>query len=133
MRVNNDVSGLIVSILPWQYSHNFYNGVVGDIVNVLLAAAAYNFKRAMKALWCIFKKYERYCDRTISRKNGLFKGRLTSASHVKNHQLDLSFVPRVTQSTSNILCMTRTVLSRLFCTTPSCRTRNFLQKDCTKL
>ena len=36
--------------------------MTGDIVNVLLAAAAYNFKRAMKALWCIFKKYERYCD-----------------------------------------------------------------------
>ena len=29
---------------------NFYKGVVGDAVNLLLAAAAYNFKRAMRAL-----------------------------------------------------------------------------------
>lgn len=35
---------------------NFYKGVVGDIVNVLLAAAAYNFKRAMKALWYMLQK-----------------------------------------------------------------------------
>ena len=35
---------------------NFYKGVVGDAVNVLLAAAAYNFKRAMKALWCMLHK-----------------------------------------------------------------------------
>lgn len=30
---------------------NFYKGVFGDAVNVILAAAAYNFKRAMRALW----------------------------------------------------------------------------------
>ena len=35
---------------------NFYKGVVGDAVNVLLAAAAYNFKRAMKTFWCMFHK-----------------------------------------------------------------------------
>lgn len=35
---------------------NFYKGVVGDAVNVLLAAAAYNFKRAMKALLCMIQK-----------------------------------------------------------------------------
>ena len=35
---------------------NFYKGVVGDAVNVLLAAAAYNVKRAMKALWHIVQK-----------------------------------------------------------------------------
>ncbi|MCR5312600.1 MAG: transposase, partial [Bacteroidaceae bacterium] len=29
---------------------NFYKGVVGDSINILLAAAAYNFKRAMKVL-----------------------------------------------------------------------------------
>ena len=29
---------------------NFYKGLAGDAVNILLAAAAYNFKRAMKAL-----------------------------------------------------------------------------------
>ena len=30
---------------------NFYKGLVGDAVNLLLAAAAYNFKRAMRALF----------------------------------------------------------------------------------
>lgn len=34
----------------YRLSRNFYKGVTGDAVNVLLAAAAYNFKRAMKAL-----------------------------------------------------------------------------------
>lgn len=35
---------------------NFYKGVFGDAVNVLLAAAAYNFKRAMRLLLCIAQK-----------------------------------------------------------------------------
>ena len=34
----------------YRLGRNFYKGVTGDAVNVLLAAAAYNFKRAMKAL-----------------------------------------------------------------------------------
>lgn len=34
----------------------FYKGVVGDTVNMLLAAAAYNFKRAMKAICCMLQK-----------------------------------------------------------------------------
>lgn len=37
----------------YRLGRNFYKGVVGDTVNVLLAAVAYNFKRAMKALWCM--------------------------------------------------------------------------------
>lgn len=36
---------------------NFYKGVVGDAVNLLLAAAAYNFKRAMRTLLCLIEKY----------------------------------------------------------------------------
>ncbi len=36
--------------------HNFYKGVTGDSINVLLAAAAYNFKRAMKALLWLIEK-----------------------------------------------------------------------------
>ena len=32
----------------YRLSRNFYKGVVGDTVNILIAAAAYNFKRAMK-------------------------------------------------------------------------------------
>ena len=34
---------------------NFYKGLAGDAINILLAAAAYNFKRAMKALWDFIK------------------------------------------------------------------------------
>ena len=34
---------------------NFYKGLAGDAVNILLAAAAYNFKRAMKALLNLLK------------------------------------------------------------------------------
>lgn len=37
-------------------SRNFYKGVTGDAINVLLAAAAYNFKRAMRALLWLIKK-----------------------------------------------------------------------------
>jgi len=36
-------------------NRNFYKGVKGDAVNVLLAAAAYNFKRAMRVLWALIK------------------------------------------------------------------------------
>ena len=36
---------------------NFYKGVAGDAVNLLLAAAAYNFKRAMNALLWLKKEF----------------------------------------------------------------------------
>ena len=39
----------------YRLGRNFYKGVTGDTVNVLLAAAVYNFKRAMKALCCMFQ------------------------------------------------------------------------------
>ena len=42
--------------LDYRLGRNFYKCMVGDTVNVLLAAAAYNFKRAMKALWCMLQK-----------------------------------------------------------------------------
>ena len=35
---------------------NFYKGIVGDSINVMLAAAAYNFKRAMKVLLDLIQK-----------------------------------------------------------------------------
>ena len=35
---------------------NFYKGLAGDAVNILLAAAAYNFKRAMRALLNLLKR-----------------------------------------------------------------------------
>ncbi len=39
----------------YRLGRNFYKGVTGDAVNLLLAAAAYNFKRAMRALLFLFK------------------------------------------------------------------------------
>lgn len=44
----------------YRLGRNFYKCVVGDAVNVLLSAA-YNFKRAMKALWGMLQKNARYC------------------------------------------------------------------------
>ena len=35
---------------------NFYKGLFGDSINVMLAAAAFNFKRAMRALLCLFQE-----------------------------------------------------------------------------
>ena len=37
----------------------FYKGVFGDAVNALLAAAAYNFKRAMRLLGALVEKNQR--------------------------------------------------------------------------
>ena len=37
-------------------SRNFYKGVKGDAINVLLAVAAYNFKRAMRVLLYLIKR-----------------------------------------------------------------------------
>jgi len=37
-------------------SRNFLKGVAGDVMNLLLAAAAFNFKRAMNALLCFILK-----------------------------------------------------------------------------
>lgn len=53
----------------YRLDRNFYKGVVGDAVNVLLAAAAYNFKRAIKALLCVVQKIcEILCLYNISQK-----------------------------------------------------------------
>lgn len=40
----------------YRLGRNFYKGVSGDAINLMLAAAAYNFKRAMKVLWLLLKK-----------------------------------------------------------------------------
>ena len=40
----------------YRLGRNFYKGLFGDAINVMLAAAAYNFKRAMKVLWYLIKK-----------------------------------------------------------------------------
>ncbi len=39
--------------------HNFYKDIFGDVVNVLLAAVAYNFKRAMRVLLNLIEKNQR--------------------------------------------------------------------------
>ena len=38
---------------------NFYKGLFGDAINVMLAAAAFNFKRAMAFLWAYIMVYLR--------------------------------------------------------------------------
>lgn len=40
----------------YRLGRNFYKGVLGDAINVMLAAAAYNFKRAMRVLLWLLKK-----------------------------------------------------------------------------
>ena len=40
----------------YRLGRNFYKGLLGDAINLMLAAAAYNFKRAMKVLWLLLKK-----------------------------------------------------------------------------
>ena len=40
----------------YRLSRNFYKGVKGDAINLLLAAAAYNFKRAMRVLLWLIRK-----------------------------------------------------------------------------
>lgn len=40
----------------YRLGRNFYKGGLGDAINVMLAAAAYNFKRAMKVLWRLIEK-----------------------------------------------------------------------------
>ena len=39
----------------FRLGRNFYKGVFGDVVNLLLAAAAYNFKRAMRTLLALIE------------------------------------------------------------------------------
>ena len=39
----------------YRLSHNFYKDVKRDPVNIMLAAAAYNFKRAMRVLLWVIK------------------------------------------------------------------------------
>ena len=50
------VSSLVIGHLKSNHrlSRNFYKGAFGDKINVMLSAAAYNFKRAIKLLLCFF-------------------------------------------------------------------------------
>ena len=63
----------------FRLGRNFYKGVFGDAVNALLAAAAYNFKRAMRFLWTLVEKNQR--DTLLEKCLAgiyFFKGRLIS-------------------------------------------------------
>lgn len=40
----------------YRLGRNFYKGVLGDAINLMLAAAAYNFKRAMRVLRILLKR-----------------------------------------------------------------------------
>ena len=56
--VNEQVQNQLIGHLKADHrlSRNFYKGVKGDAINVLLAAAAYNFKRAMRVLLYLIKR-----------------------------------------------------------------------------
>ena len=50
-----DMTGIGHCKADHRLGRNFYRGLFGDALNVMLAAAAYNFKRAMKALFALLK------------------------------------------------------------------------------
>ena len=51
----------------YRLGRNFYKGLLGDAINVMLAAAAYNFKRAMRVLlWLLKKNSETLMERNVS-------------------------------------------------------------------
>lgn len=53
----------------FRLGRNLYKGLVGDAINVMFAAAAYNFKRAMKVLVFIIKKIsETFVEKNVSLK-----------------------------------------------------------------
>lgn len=41
----------------FRLDRNFYKGIKGDEINIMLAAAAYNIKRAMRALWLYIENW----------------------------------------------------------------------------
>ena len=48
---------------------NFYKGVVGDAINVMHAAATYDFRKAMRVLLCLINKI----SETLFEKNDSLK------------------------------------------------------------
>ena len=46
----------------FRMGRNFYKGVFGDNINVVLAAAAYNFKRAMRLLLHLFEMLKKWAE-----------------------------------------------------------------------
>ncbi len=64
----------------YRLGRNFYKGLIGDAINILLVAVAYNFKRAMKALLHLLKIIIEKPWMDDSLLSMLFKGRLSSYS-----------------------------------------------------
>ena len=59
----------------YRLSRNFYKGVKGDAINIMLAAAAYNFKRAMRVLlWLIKIICEKLLPFNFSQEYAFVKG-----------------------------------------------------------
>ncbi|MEG1737690.1 MAG: transposase, partial [Odoribacter sp.] len=46
----------------YRLGRNFYKGLLGDAINVMLAAAAYNFKRAMRVLLFLIQRCSLYME-----------------------------------------------------------------------
>jgi len=57
----------------YRLGRNFYKGLVGDASNVMLAAAAYNFKRAIKVLCILLKKLSTNFQQTFLARDLLLK------------------------------------------------------------
>ena len=47
--------------VDYRLGRNFYKGLFGDSINVMLAAAAFNFKRAMRLLLCLVERVILWC------------------------------------------------------------------------
>lgn len=58
----------------YRLGRNFYKGLFGDAINVMLAAAAYNFKRAMRVLLRLLEKISGTLIRRNVSMNYAFKG-----------------------------------------------------------
>lgn len=60
---------------------NFYKGLFGDSINVMLAAAAFNFKRAIRLLLCLIERVIMWC---CGRLNLNFQYQFITQVYMKN-------------------------------------------------
>ena len=63
----------------YRLGRNFYKGVFGDAINVMLSAIAYNFKRAMRVLFVLFLFLQKARSVFRNPKQSIFDGRLAYA------------------------------------------------------
>ena len=59
----------------YRLGRNFYKGVFGDAINVMLSAIAYNFKRAMRVLFVLFLFLQKARSVFRNPKQSIFDGR----------------------------------------------------------